>query len=344
LDRFGRGVARTERWIERHVTATVVAVVLFLVLEQWLAFGRELAGWDWPSVSAGLTFALALPFALRLPEQTDETIERLARRQVLVGSSQALRTELARSATIWSQVLGPVTAAVLFAVFGLVWGPGTRPLLILFSVLAGYFAGRVIGRALAVARIGRRIERGEWMLRVQPGHVDGAAGLEPVGSLYFRHAMILAIPAVWLAIRLVATTFAMDEWRSVYLGLLVVMVALEIVAFVGPMLSFHRIMIREKRRLLLEADRSSERIARLEQARTETAEEADRKAIGEQLEGLRARYLQLEQLPTWPVDAATRKRFTLRNLVLLLPAVVNAAGMTLPNTELWNTIVDALTG
>jgi hypothetical protein len=24
--------------------------------------------------------------------------------------------------------------------------------------------------------------------------------------------------------------------------------------------------------------------------------------------------------------------------------VVNAAGMTLPNTELWNTIVDALTG
>jgi hypothetical protein len=295
-------------------------------------------------VSAGLTFALALPFALRLPEQTDETIERLARRQVLVGSSQALRTELARSATIWSQVLGPVTAAVLFAVFGLVWGPGTRPLLILFSVLAGYFAGRVIGRALAVARIGRRIERGEWMLRVQPGHVDGAAGLEPVGSLYFRHAMILAIPAVWLAIRLVATTFAMDEWRSVYLGLLVVMVALEIVAFVGPMLSFHRIMIREKRRLLLEADRSSERIARLEQARTETAEEADRKAIGEQLEGLRARYLQLEQLPTWPVDAATRKRFTLRNLVLLLPAVVNAAGMTLPNTELWNTIVDALTG
>jgi hypothetical protein len=68
------------------------------------------------------------------------------------------------------------------------------------------------------------------------------------------------------------------------------------------------------------------------------------KAIGEQLEGLRARYLQLEQLPTWPVDAATRKRFTLRNLVLLLPAVVNAAGMALPNTELWNTIVDALTG
>jgi hypothetical protein len=188
-------VARTERWIERHVTATVVAVGLFLVLEQWLAFGRELAGWDWPSVSAGLTFALALPFALRLPEQTDETIERLARRQVLVGSSQALRTELARSATIWSQVLGPVTAAVLFAVFGLVWGPGTRPLLILFSVLAGCFAGRVIGRALAVARIGRRIERGERMVRVQPGHVDGAAGLEPVGSLSFRHASILAIPA-----------------------------------------------------------------------------------------------------------------------------------------------------
>jgi hypothetical protein len=343
VDSFFRWVARAEAVIEKHVGATVLCVSLLLVIEQRLEFGRELAGWDWPSVSAGLIFALALPFALRLPKHTNETLERLARRRVLVGSSAVLRAELASSAENWSRIVGPVTAALLLAVFGVVWGLGIRPMLVLFAGIAGFFAGRVIGRALAVSRIGLRIERGEWMLRVQPGHVDGAAGLEPIGELYFRHAMILAIPAAWLAIRLVTTTFAMDEWRSVYLSLLLGMVGLEVIAFVGPMMSFHRIMISEKRRLLLEADGSSERICKLEKTLTSTTDEAGRKAISEQVEILRARYQQLEQLPTWPVDATTRKRFALRNIALLIPATLNAVGMALPNTELWNSIINTLT-
>jgi hypothetical protein len=344
VDGFFSAVERVEGWLRRRPAATVALTVVVFVLDRWISPQHsQPLGWDWLSVSAGVTFALALPFALRLPRRTEDTIQRLVNRGVLSGTGSAdLCGEIETSAERWSRVTGPLTAVALLITFLAIFGPRTRPVITLFATVAGFLAGRVIGRMLAVSGLGRRVERGVWMLRVQPGHIDGAAGLDPIGELYFRQAMLLAVPAAWLAVRLTLTSFAMGEWRAVYLGLLAGAVTLEMAAFVAPMLAFHRIMVHEKRRLLLEVDGSSALLHRLEQQLPELTTEAERRAAADQVAGLRERYLRVEQLPTWPVDASIRRRFTVRNVLLLLPAVLNAGGMTLPNTELWERVTQTL--
>jgi hypothetical protein len=344
VNRFSGAVETVEGWVRRRPAATVALTVVVFVLDRWISPQHPLPlGWDWMSLSAGVTFALALPFALRLPRRTEDTIQRLVNRGVLSGTGSAdLCGEVATSAERWSRVTGPLTAVTLLISFLAVFGTSTRPLITLFATAAGFMAGRVLGRMLAVSGLGRRVERGVWMLHVQPGHIDGAAGLDPIGELYFRQAMMLAVPAVWLGVRLTLVPVAPGEWRTVYVGLLAGAVALEVAAFVAPMLAFHRIMVHEKRRLLLEVDRSSALLHRLEQQLPELAAEAERRAAADQVAGLRERYLRVEQLPTWPVDPSIRLRFTVRNVLLLLPVALSASGMTPQDAELWERVTQTL--
>lgn len=50
------------------------------------------------------------------------------------------------------------------------------------------------------------------------------------------------------------------------------------------------------------------------------------------------RYWAIEQLPTWPVDARTRRRFGLNNIALLLPLVSEVLGQT----ALWQQLAEVL--
>ncbi len=117
-------------------------------------------------------------------------------------------------------------------------------------------------------------------------------------------------------------------WRQPYLGLLALAIALEVLAFLAPMLSFHREMAGRKREFLREADKLSIEITKL--AATPSAKD--------QLAASTERYMALEDMPTWPVDTRTRRRFRINNLALLLPMVGSAFG----NTELGKQIADVL--
>lgn len=339
VDRFFGGVAWIEQWVHKHFAATVVVAVVLVALNELSLFGSDLSRWDWLFVSGWLTFVVSWRMALGLPRHADNTIERLSRRQVLKGAGTTLRDGLAASAETWSRVFALVTAVVVFVGFAVAFRASALTSHALFTVLAsvaGFFVGRVFGRGIAIGLLGRKIERGDWTLRMQPGHIDGAAGLKPVGELYFRQAMVLAIPALFLATWwvLMPVVGKYEHWRDAYLGQLVFAVVIEIGVFVVPMVSFHRSMSREKRKLLEEVDEHSEKLKRLEHELPDITDDARRQSVAEQVALLRERYLRLEQMPTWPVDASIRRRFEVNNAVLLLPVVVKTLGMTLPGGEL----------
>jgi hypothetical protein len=335
LHGFFHGVAWAERRLQDNYLAVVTIMAGLLALEAVMWFGPHPSGWDWVGLSAWIVLLVCLPVGLSLPSQADRAIQRLATRGVLVEPGDKLQDRIARSAEKYSRILGPATAIVLFVAYSLVWGPGHRALFVGSAIVAAFLTGRVVGRAIAIGTLGRKVEDGKWTLQLQPGHIDGAAGLKPIGDLYFRQAAILGIPAAWLALMLILRGFDMAGWGRYYFGLLVAAVAAEIAAFVVPMLSFHRVLRREKRKLLLEADRYGEQLHELEMELPAMADEARRQATV-QITGPRERILRIEHLPTWPIDATIRRRFTIGNGLLLLPIVGNMLGATLPGTELWN--------
>jgi hypothetical protein len=340
----GSAVARwagaVEEWLLSHGVAATVLVTAFVLIEQWWSFGRRGLPYDWPSASAGIALVLTLPIGLRVAAESHDVIERLARRHVLEGPSAELLRELDEDGRRWSTALGWVGGLGLPVLLVAVWGSAARELIVVLAAVGGLLAGRVIGALVATSRLGRVIEDGPWRIGLQPGHVDGAAGLRPVGDHFFRQAMVLAVPALWLAVRLSLPVFPLEQWRSVYVGLLVLVVALEVVAFVAPMTAFHRIMRHEKRELLLRADGSSAELDRLEQLLQGDLADEERDALADRVSRIRENYDRVERLPTWPVATEVRRRFTVRNVLLLTPAALNLVGLAFPDAGLWAGLVD----
>lgn len=372
LDRFFRACAHAERWVSDHAVATLaVGLGASLLVEQ--AVREDLGSWDWVWVSGMLAVALGLPPAFRLLDAADHSVDRLADRGVLTGSSRALAQRTRERAELLGRIGGPVLGvAVLVAFLTRVATPSTSTGTatgfadignqlpeVLLGCVAAFFVGRAAGGALAIATLGRRIAAGPWRLQAQPGNVDGAAGLRPVGDLFFRQAMVIAIPAVWLICVLGLKTLAVvgaDGWIAVrqvvgagrgwgawYFALLVAAVGSEIAAFIVPMLFFHRVMLGQKHELERAVDQRSQLLHSLEEQLPTIADDEKRHSMEEQISRIREHSLRIEQMPTWPVDASLRRRFTLRNAVLLVPVVANAIGLTV-QSESWSTLSGILGG
>lgn len=241
-----------------------------------------------------------------------------------------------------AQVVGFLSAVCLLIAFLVVYGLGvrTRLFVLVVAMLGGYVAGRIIGRAVAYGTLGSLLKTRDKLPEAQPAHLDGAAGLRPVGEFFFYQAMIVALPAVflagwWIAIPLL---HRYSYWRNPYLVFLVLCVIAEAFAFIAPMVSFHRAMRLSKHERLLEADELSQEVDEL-QARLVLAEtDQERASLKEELGPKVDRYQAIETMPTWPVDRRTRRRFTLNNALLITPLAMKALSVSGP----WNDIVDQL--
>lgn len=108
------------------------------------------------------------------------------------------------------------------------------------------------------------------------------------------------------------------RWRRYFALFLLVMLAIEVVAFVVPMGFFHREMSRNADEAAAEADIVGREISALELAIAKVSTNSER----QEMEGKRAHlitvYETLEALPRWPVDAGIRRRFTLGNGIILV--------------------------
>ena len=353
-------------WLQRHFATFLTGLIIILGIIQVQRSGLNPRRWDFMLLSSALTFVVGVRLAGRTSQKVSDTLDRLVGRKVLqlgVEELPDLKAGIEAHAAVWGRwgsraMVLVITIAFLSAstYLLLAWQRGGiglptgliqlvtsgQFLLFLVEALAARIVGHYLGQMVAYGRLGWYLRKKNIGVQVQPGHLDDAGGLRPVGDLYFFQAMLLALLALylaawWLAIPLLNLKQYM-HWRGPYLWLLVVVLAFEVLAFVAPMWSFHQIMLEQKAKFLTEADALSHKIASVQAERAEARSEQEHTDLKDRLEYMTERYWMLEQVPTWPVDAQMRRRFTINNLALLVPFASKAVEVT----GAWQELVQGL--
>jgi hypothetical protein len=330
------------------VHSTLVAALLTTAFVAGLA-GWQVAlersqyrTWDPLFVSACLTAVAGLWLARGQTARLDTMVARLADRGALVGVPADIRRaerDVHDRAERWAWRAGAAIAVGILVAFESVYAArGYSGLSYLIGIptvgaAVGFLVGRELGRMLAHGLApARLLDRGV-DLRATAGHIDGAAGLKPLGDFYLHQAILVAIPAVFMLVW--SLLFGLQRWnarypgwRVWYLALLPVAIALEVGAFAVPLARVHRIISDQKREQLIRADRDLSR--QIGDARRELESDLPntrRTEVRDQLHQLVASYRDVETMPTWPVDRGVRRRLTLGNLVLIVPLVSQLAAL-----------------
>src|SRR5262249_9844502 len=335
--------SRCLRWVERHYALFACAMLAILVLNEVWLFGPNPRGWDILLVSGVITFVIGLRVALRIPYQADATLTRLVDRGVLALSPEQLKhtqEDLDTRAETWAHRGGVLVGIALLIAFIVAFGQELveHINLAFLEVLGGYIAGRYRGRMACYGRLRALLQRQNIAVTVQPGHIDGVAGLKPLGDFYFAQAMVIAVPALYLAVWwfIIPLIGKYSYWREPYLGLLVIVLTVEVLAFLLPLWSFHEAMLAQKARLLGDADTLSRDIATTQMALRAAQSDQERTVLKNRIADMTEQYWAIEQLPTWPVDSRVRRRFTLNNLALFLPLISQSIHVS----GIWQTILD----
>jgi hypothetical protein len=323
-----------DNWLRRHYLRIALVALVLLISNEFYVSGTDLSAWDWLYVSGWITFLLTFRTTFLLPNKVDEVLSRLAASQVLNDRKNRLsdfRQRLYESSRRAARIGGVIIAAAL-ALGWIVAVRGALPshfLAAFLEVFGAFFVGSFIGRAVSYSHLGQRLKNEGFEINVDPEHLDGVAGLRPVGRLYFFQSALVAVPGVflalwWFLIPLFGERYSI--WRGVYAGLLVFVVLCEVLAFFSPMWSFHRIMSEGKAGLLTEADQISEQAAGIRKQLRGELNEGVIVQLEDRLRRLAKRYDAIIEMPTWPVDKRIQRRFALNNLLLFIPVIAQVVG------------------
>jgi hypothetical protein len=333
---------------------TLVAAILtavgigVLVAWQLASEGTGTDDWDYLVISGCLTTLAGLWLARGQRERFEATYERLGNRKALKGNPrltrgklEELKAEIRERALKWSLATGiafglgiPVVWVVVNATregamrgFDEIAGP-------LVGAIGGFLVGRVLGRMLSYGMLGPFLKRRGVTFTATPGHVDGAAGLKPLGDYYLYQALLLALPAVFLLFW--SLMFQLPKWgdryagwREAYLALLALAIVIEIAAFIAPMWHAHVAMKAAKREACNRDDTTVAReIAEVRALLERDLSPEGRANAQDRLDYLTARYEATETMPTWPIDRALRRRVTLGNAGLIVGLVAQVTALT----------------
>ena len=328
-------LTRFTRWLQEHSVLWLAVIGSFLWLcDVWFA-KRGSYEWDPLLFSGVITFLFGFRLWQSIPGRVTETLDRLQHRGSLLVSESGftpLVLDLKEQSARWARYCALLIFAIILAAFITVFGSDAfneKLPLTIFEAGAGYVTGHCLGSSAFYGALARFLKRHQIRIKVQPGHLDGAAGLRPIGELYFVQASIVAFPAAYLAVW--STLFFIlpgladryRGWQIPYLWLLPIAIAFEILAFLVPMLAFHQEMIRQKKALHQDADVLSRKILLAQTQLLDTGSDAERTALNQQITAMTDRYWAIERLQTWPVDTQLWRKFAVNNSALLLPVVTN---------------------
>ena len=338
---------RFEGWSRSHFSVVACGILALAIANELKIYGLHPTEWDVLYMSSVVVLTVGVRFGLALPERVAKTVEQLHNRGSLTGNPESLASAVVSRGDSWAHEGGLALAVVVAVSFSIAFWQ-IFPDQILFTIiatLAAYLVGRLISRLVAIGTLGSMVSGGsEWDVRPNPFHPDGAAGLKPIGELYVRQASVLLIPGVfvagwWVLIPIVDSFNHYERWRTPYLGLLCLTVVLQVLAFVLPMISFHRLMRAAKQERLADADRRvSPELARIEEVLAFTQDARERADLKERSSLLRDYSLAINEMPTWPVDITIRRRFTLNNSLLLVPLLGRAVGLS----SFWSDLANRL--
>jgi len=236
----------TENWLRRRYPRIAVVTLVLLLLNEFHRYGIHLRAWDWLYVSGWITFLSTFNMTFMLPDKVDETLRRLAGSQVLYEGENKLsdfKQGLHESSRRAARVGGVIVAAVL--VLGWILAKrGAFPsyfVTVLLEMVGAFLAGTFIGSAVSYSRLGQRLKKKGFKINVDPEHLDGVAGLRPIGRLYFFQSALVAVPGAFLAVWWFLIPFfgrRYSDFRGVYAGLLAFVVLCEILAFFSAYVVF----------------------------------------------------------------------------------------------------------
>jgi len=322
--------------LERLLIAAPIGVGLVLALGRFYV--------DDPMFGTGLltvviAFVVFQVFARRIPD----SFARLAAREVVQAADRARFADFQRTTTrLLNDPLGLVPG-VVFALFALARFPvvaggidrflgngprsiGSAGVLMLLDMfgeaLLGLALGLVLWRMLIVAlrmhELGNRFD-----LHLKLNHPDRCGGFRPLGDLCLWNALLVTVPAIYLAAWIVLAP--RTPYGTTYVGLhttfLAVLAVLAPITFIAPLWSVHGEMLRESARLRAEVDQVGQQIDRLSRELLERSEQMsadEAAATAHDLEIRQANYKRTEQIPTWPIDVSLALRFSTSQLIPLL--------------------------
>lgn len=342
----------TNLWLERLLLAAPVAVAAVLA---WFGFFT-----DDPMYATGLVTVIAAfgvfhVFARRIPDAFDVLRVRGVIAPADLPRFEAFEADTERLMNARRGLVpGIVFMAFAIARFptaagGLdrfLVGDGPRslgragPLMLADMVgeaLLGLALGLVLWRMLVVAvkvrELGTRFD-----LRLQLNHPDRCGGFRPLGDICLWNALLVTVPAIFLAAWVVlgprmgyGTTYV--GLHTAFLGVLAVLAP---VTFIAPLWTIHQTMVREATRLRVEVEQLGQQIDRLSRDLLERSDELTPDqvaALARDVEVRQESYKRSEKIPTWPIDLGLAVRFGTSQAIPLL----SLTGLSKP-------IVDAVAG
>lgn len=181
------------------------------------------------------------------------------------------------------------------------------PIYILRIVAASFFLNDVVHHA---------------ELAMLPLHPDKAGGLRPVGRLGLRNQYGLTVFGVNVVLLASISLLYLEVPRSLY-GLIVAAAVAYLIlgpiAFMGPLLPFRGGMLRTKAELMAEV---AQRLrVELQRLRAQLAEGPITKEDEELVDRLRKIGAVIEELPVWPFDAGTLRKFLAAYVIPVISAL-----------------------
>ncbi len=319
---------------ERDLILVVGGLLLLFLVANSVTLGWPPAKWDVMLISGWAIFLVGLTLVQSVPARLEGTIDRLIRRSVVQGTKSANDVKICvhRTASKWGCVGASIVATAMLIAFLIAFLGALsfdRVFLMIAEALGGAVAGFYLGRMCAFGFLAQLLQKLGASIRPVPGHVDGAGGLKPIGDFYFFQALVVSLPAAYLAtwLLLLPVFDRYAYWRTPYQGLFFLAIVLEIGAFILPMWRFHCVMLEEKTALMGQADKLAKEITEIDRSLEVCNESGALKTLTDRRAALSRQYDALENMPVWPVDAHTRRVFTANNAVLTLPLVFDIAGM-----------------
>lgn len=328
IKRFIDTLPLCQNTCQHYTVYTFWTVLMLLPILQYYENGVNFLQWDLLLITGMLTFILGLRMIAGIKDRFEYTLSRLLTRKIFIieaGDKNQLLQHIEENAQNWARIGGLLAALAMIVAFSAallnnyLW---QRALLGVAETLGAYIAGNMLGRMASYGQLAWVLEKESIVIKAKPLHVDGVAGFKPIGDFFFYQAMITAIPAVFLATWwFLFPLWPRDysHWEQAYLALLIIAILIEILAFIIPVWSFHRIMLREKERWLEKADGLSNDISELQFLSESDLPSETKNSSPEKIEALKKHYWLIENMTTWPVDINTKKRFRFNNLLLFIP-------------------------
>lgn len=324
---------RLKNFVTNHIYLDflLITIFIFYFLFNLYKYPKDYKQWDFLFFTAVAVFGITFKLSLNIPKKMDITIERLLYRGI-INSEEHIKIQLEKKANNLAKLWGILLGIGVF----LGWMVGLELkawniFLIIFETFLAYLTGRIFGIMVAYGTLGSLLKKENIVLSLKPDHIDGAAGLKPIGDFYLFQAIIASVPAFFIGTWSVLLTLWSKNgyvpqstlaWKEKAILLLILAIIFEILVFILPMRSFNTAMGEFKAELLKNADGISQDIVIMKEQILNTKNEQEYNLIKSKISHLNERYQAYEKMPTWPIALKTGKLFAINNFVLIIPFIV----------------------